>query len=168
VPDLAQIRGIEQEGEVSMMVSRNLRRCPGTALILAAGFLGSGCMGGGDDLPRVAVSGTVTFDGKPLEKGTIRFLPSAKGKQGVALEGGGMIESGKFSIPRDQGLVPGTYQVAIFSGGSGKGRGANGPETGGPAPSKELIPAKYNAKSELPAEVKQEGSNDFNFELTSK
>jgi len=136
-------------------------------LILILGFLGPGC-GEGDELPREAVSGTVTLDGKPLEKGTIQFAPVAGG-QGAAVEGGGMIESGKYSIPRDRGLVPGNYHVAIYSGGSGApARGPNGPVTGGPAPNKETIPTNYNAKTTLKAEVKKGGPNDFQFDLTSK
>ena len=43
-----------------------------------------------------------------------------------------------------------------------------GPETGGPSPNKESIPAKFNAKTELKEEVKKGGPNDFKFELTSK
>jgi hypothetical protein len=64
--------------------------------------------------------------------------------------------------------VPGSYQVAIYAGGAGgAGKGANGPATGGPAPKKEGIPAKFNAKSELKAEVKKGESNTFKFDLTS-
>ena len=138
------------------------------ALVLIVGLLGSGC-GEGDELPREAVSGTVNLDGKPLEKGTIQFTPVGQGSQGAAVQGGGMIESGKYSIPRDRGLVPGEYQVAIFSGGAGRPAvGKNGPVTGGPAPTKETIPPKYNAQSKLKAEVKKGGPNDFPFDLTSQ
>jgi hypothetical protein len=45
------------------------------------------------------------------------------------------------------------------------------PEPGRPtrtARPKELIPAKYNAQSELKAEVKKGGPNEFTFTLVSK
>ena len=138
-------------------------------LVLILSFFGPGCGGEGDELPREAVWGTVNLDGRPLEKGTIQFSPVAQGSQATAVEGGGMIESGKFSIPRDRGLVPGDYHVAIYSGGSGApAKGPNGPITGGPAPKKETIPANYNAKTTLKADVKKGVANDFNFDLTSK
>jgi hypothetical protein len=139
------------------------------ALVLIVGLLGPGCGEEGDELPRETVWGTVNLDGKPLEKGTIQFTPAPQGSQGAAVQGGGMIESGKYSIPRDRGLVPGEYQVAIFSGRGGRPPvGKNGPVTGGPAPTKETIPAKYNAQSQLKAEIKKGGLNDISFDLTSQ
>jgi hypothetical protein len=36
------------------------------------------------------------------------------------------------------------------------------------APAKELIPTKYNAKTELTAQVTQGGPNTFTFDLVSK
>jgi len=151
-----------------MMIARSPRWLSRSVLVLSLSFLSSGC-GGGDELPREAVSGTVDLDGKPLEKGTIRFTPAAQSNAVSAVEGGAMIESGKFSIPRDRGLVPGNYQVAVFGGGPGaSGKSQKGTATGGPSPTKESIPAKYNAQSKLQAEVKKGGPNDFTFNLTSQ
>ena len=62
-----------------------------------------------DKLPREAISGTVTFDGQPLQKGTIRFDPTGQG----ATASGGMVEDGRFDIPADEGPVPGKYKVLI-------------------------------------------------------
>src|SRR6476646_606329 len=75
-----------------------------------------GC-GASDELPRQAVSGTVTFAGKPLEAGLIMFLP--EGAE-VATQGGGPLVAGKYAIARDAGLVPGKYKVTISSSGGGK------------------------------------------------
>src|SRR5262247_4174540 len=77
--------------------------CFGWALLLA------GCMG--DPLGREAVSGTVIFQGQPLDQGRIHFVPETKGPT----ESGATIENGKFQIPRDSGLVPGRYKVSVFS-----------------------------------------------------
>ncbi len=52
------------------------------------------------------VSGDVTFNGKPLEKGLITFSPTGN-KGGTA---GGDIVAGKFEV---KNLVPAPYQVAV-------------------------------------------------------
>jgi hypothetical protein len=140
----------------------------GLALLVAAG----GCGGGsGDSLPRHAVYGKVTLDGKPLEQGVISFTPDAQGASPVT--GGGVISAGSYSIPRDQGLTPGKYKVAITASdapialAAGEAPGAP-PRAKTKAKPEPVIPAKYNAKSTLEREVKADGSNTFDFELTSK
>ena len=57
---------------------------------------------------RMAVSGTVTLDGKPLESGAITFLP-APGSEGHSA--GGQITNGEFRLPADHGQKPGKYLV---------------------------------------------------------
>src|SRR5262245_4938656 len=52
------------------------------------------------------VSGSVTFNGKPLAKGLVTFSP-AGGKGGTA---GGEIVGGKFEVKE---IVPAQYQVSI-------------------------------------------------------
>jgi hypothetical protein len=44
------------------------------------------------------------LDGKPLDQGTIEFVPAAQG-----VLSGGVISSGKFDVPASKGLTPGTY-----------------------------------------------------------
>jgi hypothetical protein len=133
-------------------------------LVFAAG-LAAGCSGS-DDLPREVVSGTVTLDGQPLDDGVIQFTPAGGSGQ---VSGGTQIQGGKYSISRDQGLVPGSYNVAINAATKsertkpaqvGAGKAAELP--------KELIPAKYNSATELKAEVKKGGPNAFTFTLQSK
>src|SRR5262245_35718299 len=77
--------------------------------ILVALAIASGCSD--DPLGRRAVSGTVKFDGAPLQAGNISFQPT----EGQPTYGGATITDGKFSLPRDQGLVNGKYQVSINS-----------------------------------------------------
>ncbi len=140
-----------------------------SALVLALG-LAAGCSGGGDDLPREAVAGTVTLDGQPLANGVIQFNPAGKDAAGsAAVSAGGQIAGGKFSIPREGGPVPGKYSVAIYS--AARGERTKPAQVGGGKPAelaKELIPAKYNTATELTAEVKKGGGNDFTFALQSK
>ena len=81
-------------------------------------LLSAGCMivnlvvlGGCDNGPvRHKVSGTITFEKKPLKNGTITFYPESTGTQA-----GTVIADGKYLIPRDKGLLPGKYRVSISS-----------------------------------------------------
>jgi hypothetical protein len=134
---------------------------------IAAGLAAPGCSGSGDELPREAVSGTVTLDGQPLAKGAIQFNPVGGAGAVAAVGGGSKIEDGQFYIARENGLVPGTYNVSINAADRrdpakpemvGKGRGIP----------KELIPAKYNSQTTLKAEIKKGGTSDLKFELQSR
>lgn len=132
--------------------------CFSFALILTV----SGCGEAGDGLPRQAVSGTVMFDGQLLASGTIRFSPVS----GSGTEGGSLIREGQFSIPREQGLVPGNYKVSVYSGNTTgeRPKAEMGP---GRAPkiAKEMIPSKYNSMTKEEVEIKGGGSNVLTFKL---
>lgn len=149
---------------------------PPRARRLAAAWLAwlvaiGGCGGGSEDgLPRQAVSGKVTLDGKPLERGVISFTPDAQATSPVT--GGGVIADGAYAIPREQGLTPGKYKVSInasdapaaLAPGEAPGGPARVKGKAQPAPS---APAK-SAPSTFEAEVKAGGSNSLDFALTSK
>jgi hypothetical protein len=127
---------------------------------LLALLAGAGCGGPTDDLPREPIRGQVRFAGKPLGTGTILFLPA----QGTAeTQAYSTISDGAYSIPRQEGPVPGTYKVVISSV-------VAAPAPAGPpgkvlAPPKELIPARYNTKSDQFAAVKKGEENRFDFDL---
>jgi hypothetical protein len=137
-----------------------------SALWLAASL--AGCGEAGDGLPREAVSGTVTLDGKPLARGVLQMLPAG---QGGGTPCGALIEDGKFAIARRQGPVPGEYVVTINSSPDGAPGGAPagppGPVSSAERP-KELIPPEYNAQSKLTATVKADSPNMLEFALKSK
>jgi hypothetical protein len=130
-----------------------------TVLFAAAGL--TGCGGGTD---KQAVSGTVTWKSKPLETGTIRFLPL---DAAATTETGAVITNGRFDIPREQGLLPGKYKVSISSPDPKSGQGPEDAPPGerGGYPATERIAEKYNKKSELTAEVTAGGKNEFEFNL---
>jgi hypothetical protein len=140
-------------------------------LVMSVGFVG--CFGSGDDnLPRQAVSGTVTLSGQPLAQGRIQFEPSSPEAKTPA---GGEIKDGAFKIPRDQGPTPGDYRVMITSSaprtpGVDTSPGAE-PPPGSKAkmpqigPSPELIPKQYNSKTTLTAKVDAGKTNTFDFPL---
>ena len=80
--------------------------------------------------------------------------------------GGGTITDGKFSIAREGGLVPGSYTVAIYAAAT-QGEQTKPKQVGGTRKesqvAKELIPAKYNANTELKAEIKKGGNKRSKF-----
>jgi hypothetical protein len=139
-----------------------MRGMSGRILLSICGLtLLAGC--GGDPMGRQAVSGTVTLNNQPLDQGRIHFAPAGKGPT----ESGATIENGKYRIPINSGLVPGTYKVSIFSYDQkgAKVQSEEVPGDPGNTQFKERIPARYNAKTTLTAEVKSAGPNVFDFKL---
>ncbi len=57
---------------------------------------------------RYPVSGTVKFDGKPMDYGQISFQPV---EQNGTSSAAAQIANGKFDIPAKKGLTPGEYTV---------------------------------------------------------
>lgn len=131
---------------------------------LAVAVLVGGC-GGGDGLKREAVSGKVTFNGKPLEQGTIQFLPT-QGDQNAGAWG--QIVDGAYSIGTSEGPAAGEYSVSITSASSG-GAAADvppGDDSGQVDPN--AVPEQYNLRTTLKATVEAGKANELNYDLTSK
>jgi hypothetical protein len=129
----------------------------------------AGCSSAGDGLPRQPIDGTVTLDGQPLATGFITFTPAA----GQPTQSGGIITGGRFSVPRDQGPVPGKYSISINSASAEVTLPPEEVKTGLPGHvppnrTRDPIPDKYNAKTTLTAEVKEGGGNSFQFDLKTK
>lgn len=110
---------------------------------------------------KVAVSGAVTLQGQPVEKGTIDFLlPEATQSTAQA-----SIEKGQYSLPALQGLLPGKYRVkisAIEAFDITPEEYAAGKQA---PPPKERIPAKYNTASQEMVDVQKAGPNRFDFQI---
>jgi hypothetical protein len=118
-----------------------------------------GCGGG-----TVRVKGAVTFDGKPVDEGSISF-ESADGK-GPSL--GGKIEAGRYEVAGDGGAGK---KVVRIRGTLKTGRKV---EAGPPVPKGVLvdeikgpIPAVYNDKSTTVVELKTGKVNEHDFPLVS-
>lgn len=109
---------------------------------------------------RYGVEGSVSYKAQPLKVGQISFLPEGA----TASAGGAPINDGKFSVPAQRGLFPGKYKVSISSTSSGD---VKTPEMPGVSDkqTKETLPARYNAKTELTAEIPAGGKHDLNFDL---
>jgi hypothetical protein len=149
-------------------VKPRLERLVGLAWVaLGLTLVGCGAEADSDTLPRQAVSGTVTMDGKPLAHGRIEFQPASTEARVPAV---GEIEDGSYSIPRGQGPTAGDYRVMITSAGANPGSdappgGAENVKVQAAAP--DLIPKQYNAKTTLSAKVEADKSNSFDFPLKS-
>jgi hypothetical protein len=127
-------------------------------------FLGlslvAGCGSSGPKLYRV--TGTVKYKSEPIKNGTISF----RSLDGMYAATGNLV-NGEYDIAESAGLPEGKYQVAVTSPDpKGPAAPAAGEMPGdSTAVAKDLIPAKYNAKSELSAEIKAQPRNEVNFDL---
>ena len=130
-----------------------------TLLLCLMGTVGCG----GPQTDRLPISGEVMLDAQPLNKASIQFT-SAPGS--AASAGGAVIIDGKYNIPAEHGLLPGTYDVRIFAPLPSK-KDPNAPGILGLLPPEERVPMKYNVQTELKAEVARDRDNRFNFELES-
>jgi hypothetical protein len=113
---------------------------------------------------RLAVSGTVTFQGQPLAQGIIMFMPASRD---LPTQASASITNGHYQISAAQGLRPGRYKVSISSG---DGQTPAVPSDAPPGPSgnyssQERIPKAYNENSTLEAEVKKGGENRFDYPI---
>ena len=136
-------------------------------LILGICGLVAGC-GGSTGPVKVAVTGKVTLNGKPVPNGQVIFHDAA-GKVGADA---GEITNGLFSMRSTLGskkvtissMQPSTEKKAAVGGIPGDPISDKNPAT----VYEEIIPEKYNSKSELKVDVTQKGPNDFPLTLTTQ
>ncbi|QDV69076.1 hypothetical protein Poly24_27900 [Rosistilla carotiformis] len=123
----------------------------------------SGC--GPDTGGRVGVTGTVTFQGKPLDNGNIQF---------DAVDGSGMtgapITNGEYSVPAETGVLPGDYTVRVSKAGEDAAapKPVEGEAPGDPgafSPREEVIPEEYNLQSKLTTQLTGEKANVFDVDI---
>lgn len=118
----------------------------------------TGC--GGDGL--TPISGTVTLDGQPIQNGRIAFTPKG-GSEGTMA--GATIKDGKYEARVSLGkmgvAVRAQKMVPI------KNPDAHQKDVGITEQPESIIPAKYNDKSELTADI-VEGKSEYSFNLTTK
>ena len=116
-----------------------------------------------------AVSGTVTVDGKPLEKGGIVFLPEFGRMARGAIENGQIIDVRTFEAsdgvivgPARVGIQPAVIKDAKRGFVDEMGRRAGPGEVG-------FVPPKYATaqRSGLTVEI-ESGTNELEFALTSR
>jgi len=107
------------------------------------------------------VSGVVTLDGKPLERGSVGFTPVAGGMRAAGvIDGDG---SYTLSTNRDAGLEIGEYAVTVVSREPGP-ENAQGP----PMPGPYITPQHYSVESTSGLKFNVAGgSNTIDIALTS-
>ncbi|MDB5391984.1 MAG: hypothetical protein JWM11_7630 [Planctomycetaceae bacterium] len=136
-----------------LMFIAPFRALPCLVLIIAVSL--TGC-GGSKGPAEGTISGKVTLDGKPLEKGAISFQPT----DGLGKSAGGKIVNGYYSTTATLGPKKVQIQAPKVVG---TFKAYDTPDSPVLDKIEELIPAKYNAQSELKIDVKT-GSTTANFD----
>jgi hypothetical protein len=141
------------------------RSLQAAAFLSMAIALGCGGMSGG----RQEVTGTISYDGQPVEEGQIIFEPESDGSRLAT----GQIKAGKYQIAAEHGPIAGTYRVRIEAYRKKRdpripphpylGEGA---EQGVVA--EQYLPVEYNARTTLQVEIKDGEENIHNFDLPAK
>ena len=138
-----------------MTTSFPLRRL---AAVLVVGLFLVGLTGCGR---RASVQGTVTFDGTPIDNGSITFVPESSGGQKASAQ----IKDGKYSIESERGPSPGKYKVEVtWMKVPPAKKGADPDVQQGEG--KQMLPDKFNTATTLTADISS-GSNTVNFDLKS-
>ncbi|WP_020472226.1 hypothetical protein [Zavarzinella formosa] len=127
------------------------------AAVVALIFLIPAC---GSSGPSVAkIKGKVTLDGQPLAEGLVNFRPVGDD----APTASGIVKNGEFTAE-----VPVTKMRVSISASkvTGQRKAYNTPDSPLVDIVTEIIPAKYNSKSELVHDIKPD-TKELNFELIS-
>jgi hypothetical protein len=119
----------------------------------------AGC---GSSNPRIAIRGTVTYKGEPLDQGVIAFSPKDASKGTVE---GAVITNGKYAIAAANGLFPGEYIVSIRAPEAPANKPPPNEAPGAPRRTEERLPERYNKASTLRIEVTVTGKREFDFPL---
>lgn len=128
-----------------------------SGLLVAVAAAVSGCGGG-----TASVSGVVTLDGKPVEGASVSFAPVSGDGGGIGGSYGKTDAQGRYELRTvvgdRSGAAPGKHKVTIS---------LSKPDPKNPeGAEKNLIPAKYNTKSDLTFEVPTGGTDKADFTLT--
>jgi hypothetical protein len=112
---------------------------------------------------RFPLEGAATFDGQPIDIGSISFVPVGGDKARAC---GGVIQDGKYAIPEEMGPTAGTYRVQM-SWLKRTGKQLLDAESGEMYDQRvEALPDKFRDNSELTVEVPSP-DNKHDFELKS-
>ncbi|MBN2296157.1 MAG: hypothetical protein JXM70_27245 [Pirellulales bacterium] len=100
-----------------------------------------------DGMDRVKMSGKVIYDGKPVQDGMIRFMPKPGTERPLTIE---PIKNGLYNTNTSGGVPSGSYKVDIrsFNPDDPIPMGPGEPER------RQLLPAKYNNRTELEITLK--------------
>ena len=157
------------------------------AMLALLGLMLNGCSKGPSRPKTYSVSGTVTFNGQPVDGATVVFVPKALGTGGAAAPQGPQVATGetdaqgRYSLgtfAKGDGAIPGEYLVKVFkypkpatpagtsSGGEEEYRP---PEENAPPPPapKNMLPEKYaNEQTSGLSFTVEPKANTFDISLT--
>ncbi len=123
----------------------------------------TGCGGPADELNRQAVSGQVTLNNQPLDRGSISFDPQDREN---GRSGGATIENGSFTLPKERGLPPGSYTVRVYSADTtAEAVTPDGLPGDSSKVAPERIPAAWNSNSQEQVTVEDGGENHFELSI---
>jgi len=131
------------------------------SLVVALGLLGVAGCGGGNP---ATVNGTVTYNGQPLETGTVAFYPVDGGPAAYAnIQSDGTFRA---STGQQKGLALGEYRISVQATGP---MPEPGPQNDWEPVPESLIPESYNSPetSGLTATITP-GENQVDLELVSQ
>ncbi|WP_156512618.1 hypothetical protein [Planctomyces sp. SH-PL62] len=115
--------------------------------------------------PKVqGLSGYVSIDGKPMTKGTVRFISA---DPDLPLAYGGYISNGRYEVPAEYGLVPARYTVEFSSiRNDDVNRMLEARARGEEVELKEEIPPRFNLQSDVQIDLTSGGvlAADFNLD----
>ena len=126
-------------------------------MLIASFVFACGC---GPESKMATITGTVTIDGTPPEKGSISFIPV----DGMTSTAGATIDQGKFTseVPIGESKVEIRVPKVV-----GKKKLYDTPDSPEQEIMEEVLPAKFNESTELRFTAKK-GKNEKAFELSIK
>lgn len=146
---------------MTMRLAESIRLTSTRILAVAVvAIAASGC-GTSDPFARQPLEGFITWQGKPIQFGSIVLEP-AEGQPAGAMAS---IRDGVFTIPREAGPCAGRYDVWLHAYDHAGERPADGREM---APPKEMLPAKFLAKPPTQVTIEKVSggrTNEFKFDL---
>jgi hypothetical protein len=134
------------------------------AITLAICAAASGCQSAAPAPKRGPIAGKVTLNGKPVAKGTIRFIAADPSGVNVAAP----IEGGEYSVPEGQGPTKGKY-VVQFSVLSDKPQRVPNDDVPGQFIDQhvETLPSRYHVDSTIMLDYDPEQTRSFDYRLTT-
>jgi hypothetical protein len=148
-------------------MNRDYRDLRWIGVAVVAFALVSSVIGCGKASERLPLQGKITWQGQPLTKGSILFMP-ARGHRGPKI--GAQVVEGDYQIDADRGATAGAYRVEVRSD---SGERPHSPTDERPTrtatKSSASIPPEYNSNSRLSADVSAERTRfDFDLPLASQ
>jgi len=130
-------------------------RCSRVFLVIASSWLvfAAGC-----GPPSLTLEGTVTWDGSPVETGTISFMPA----DGRGPSIGGELKDGRYRVRAGKDTAVGAKTVAI----TGIRKTGKMVEAGPPAPAGTMVDDLQSISSTESCEI-VDGENKHDFDLKS-